>query len=634
MRRAYAFSLLLGALFGCVGTAFAIEETHFTVRLSEVQIAGEKSDDEFIELRNLSGESVSIGGWQLRRKTASGSESSIRVFPSDAAIPPGGFYLWANSKGAFASLADETSSSSALANNNAIGLYTHSGSDGVLVDSVAWGEGALFDDADTPRVDNPPKNQSLVYESGEWQATDAPTPENSRGQRPGPDEDVPDNSPEEASQGISISEIYPNPNKDEEEYIELSNGEVTDVSLAGWSLSDASKNGRYVFPAGASLPARGFLAIAKSAFKFALNNSNETITLRNPAGSIVDQVTYGKTKKGVSLNRIGAQLRGGTPTPGGPNFLNTLPESDEKVPGEGYEDIPVSFDARAEDEEDDDLKFSWDFGDGHKSRKAKTSHTYGKTGKYTVILRIDDGKDVVEEAFRITIKKFKAPELQLMALSPNPAGKDSENEWIQIRNDSEETVDLFGWSIASAAADKKPVNHPITESLRLREGETATLTRQHSKFSLNNKAGIVELRAPNKKKVRSVTYRSDAAIAENAIYRHEPGKGWEWVAAPAVLGAATEAVPPKALSEVLTDEMHALQESLQPFSGMRLAADPALKKDPGRILSYGGRFSLPRAIHLTPHAIQIVDAKKAEALPLPLHFLEDWNERLNALFLL
>ncbi len=134
--------------------------------------------------------------------------------------------------------------------------------------------------------------------------------------------------------------------------------------------------------------------------------------------------------------------------------------------------------------------------------------------------------------------------------------------------------------------------------------------------------------------MRSVTYRSEHAIVEDSIYRHDPGSGWEWATAPRVLGVATEAPPERTLEEVLAEEMRALQESLEPFSGPLLAEDPRLRKDPSVILSYRRTFSLPESIRYAPTLLQIVDKQEAPASRLPLHLIESWNERLNAFLLL
>ncbi len=93
------------------------------------------------------------------------------------------------------------------------------------------------------------------------------------------------------------------------EFIEIHNPDTAAVSLAGWALT---KGVDYVFPAGTSIPAGGYLVVAANptALRAAapalaasavvgpwrsgatLANKGETVTLANAAGTVVDQVDY------------------------------------------------------------------------------------------------------------------------------------------------------------------------------------------------------------------------------------------------------------------------------------------------------------------------------------------------------
>ncbi len=108
------------------------------VLISEVQLTGGpgKTANDFIELYNPTDSAIDISGWRLRKKTQSGSESSIRVFGSGKIIPVRGFFLWANSAEGFAvSLVADESSTATIAANNSIALLNNDG----IIDSAAWG---------------------------------------------------------------------------------------------------------------------------------------------------------------------------------------------------------------------------------------------------------------------------------------------------------------------------------------------------------------------------------------------------------------------------------------------------------------------------------------------------------------
>lgn len=106
-----------------------------------VQITGGvgKANNDFIKIHNPSGASLDVGDWKLRKRTQSGTESSIRVFPSGTSIPAGGYITWANSDGDFATIMNaELSSTQTLSANNSIALIDAAGA---AVDALAWGEG-------------------------------------------------------------------------------------------------------------------------------------------------------------------------------------------------------------------------------------------------------------------------------------------------------------------------------------------------------------------------------------------------------------------------------------------------------------------------------------------------------------
>jgi endonuclease/exonuclease/phosphatase family metal-dependent hydrolase len=103
---------------------------------------------------------------------------------------------------------------------------------------------------------------------------------------------------------LSISELMINPSfvDDEDgEYIELYNASSFAVDLSGWTISDNSSSLTF---GTRSVPANSYFVMARKAasiaklpavaltFPFALSNSGDSVTLRDPSGKIIDQVTY------------------------------------------------------------------------------------------------------------------------------------------------------------------------------------------------------------------------------------------------------------------------------------------------------------------------------------------------------
>ncbi len=110
------------------------------VLISEIQLTGGsgKTTNDFIELWNPTNSDIDISNWKLRKRTQSGTESSMGVFADATIIKSHGFFLWANSKDGFSSSigADLEYSSYSMADNNSLALEDK---DGNIIDSVAWG---------------------------------------------------------------------------------------------------------------------------------------------------------------------------------------------------------------------------------------------------------------------------------------------------------------------------------------------------------------------------------------------------------------------------------------------------------------------------------------------------------------
>jgi hypothetical protein len=532
--------LLFGiAVFLC--TIFYIPIAHSEVLpsiiISEIQVtggAGHTADD-FVELYNTSSASVNISNYRLRYKNSSGTENSLNKISADVCIAPHGYYLWANKDGAFASNADTKTGTNIASDYSLAFLVPESLGDTIIIDSVSWGSKSHpFDLSAFHFANNPSANESMIRNivTNNWLAdfSKTPTPTKSVDTScpvppPTPDP-IPDVTPPTTPSTIRINEIFPNPEakNDAGEFIELYNFGTEPVDISSWILRDASKTGKYVFPDKTIITASAYFVVSDQDFKLSLNNSNETISLFDKDNKLIDSAHYEKTKNGVSLNYTSAGWRGGTPTPGAPNQINNLPETSEKVPRKGYRGTPVIFNAKGKDPDGDTLKYVWNFGDGHKSYKEKTSHKYEENGVYTITLTTTDGSDDVTETFTLKIESYPHPKIRITSFVPNPAGKDTDNEWMMLENRGKKTVNLKGFSIATGW--KNIVNHPIREDFIIKSGQEIKLTRANSLFTLPNQKGKVELHAPDGKVLQKIKYKLKESAAEDAVYRKKKGERW------------------------------------------------------------------------------------------------------------
>ncbi|WP_437568322.1 lamin tail domain-containing protein [Sorangium sp. So ce542] len=129
---------------------------------------------------------------------------------------------------------------------------------------------------------------------------------------------------------VIINEVLANePGSDPDgEFVEIINVGTATASIGGWKLADSTGT-RHTFPAGASLaPSTAVVvygdvsaasagvigAVGASTGALGLNNSSDTVTLRNAAGAAVSSVSYTSAlsdQDGVSMNRS-TDLNGST----------------------------------------------------------------------------------------------------------------------------------------------------------------------------------------------------------------------------------------------------------------------------------------------------------------------------------
>lgn len=597
--------------------------------LSEIQVAGASANDEYVELWNPSDTSISLSGWSLRKKTKSDTTTkglSVKTFSAGDSLAAHGYFLWTNTKSIFTDFAD-TTTTAGLADDTSLALYDQ---DGVQIDALTWGSShvAPFVPA---AFSNPTKDTCFVRDESSlvWRLETVCSPSNSHGETwplkpPAPKVAGPET--------IRINEVFPNPDTkgDLGEYIELFNYGNATVDLSGWIIHDATKTGKYTFPNGVALASQAFLVITDQEFTFSLNNSNETLTLSDGAGTILQSVSYVKTKESISLNLVGDVLRGAKePTPGALNSENTEPTTRERVPKKGYRGFTIEFRARGSDNDGDHLKYTWDFGDKHKSYKEKTTHKYLETGKYTVLLTTDDGIDTVTETFEITIQKYEPPKLRIIALVPNPEGKDTLGEWIEIENREKKTVNLKGFSIATGTKSKKLTNHPIREDLTLPAKSKLKITRENSLFTLGNQKGYVELRAPDGKSISKLKYTFEKGLADNVILKKEKGKKL----APEVPEAAIETQPEEILSNTPENPLETSNIAPEIQSQEVILENPDIlietsETPDGIVLGASTDIPSNQIQNNTNH-----ENSWPNFLALFSNWLEHLNEKLNSLFL-
>lgn len=393
------------------------------VVINEVAWMGtaESANNEWLELKNNTEAVVELSGWTL--KAADG----VPAINLAGVIPAGGYFLLERT-------GDETVPG-ITADQIYTGALSNSGETLELRDAA----NNLIDKVDAsngwPAGDNELKltMERKVNEAG-WQSSASaggtPKAANSGGSptspQPSPSEGEggetqgggetinlrSDSNEDEAKTKVSdiiISEILPNPVGVDEpgEFIELYNKGRPAVNLAGWKLKNKTATFEFKDSATSTIEGGGYLVLWRPASGLALSNLEDSLSLFSPDKiRALAAVKYKKAPEGQSYAR---DAGGGWQwtklvTPGEKNEINHPPLVEIGFPELIKVGQPVIFDASdIVDEDGDELKFSWDFGDGLTNQLKNPEHTFFKSGSYKIKLVVDDGKEQASKTETIKI---------------------------------------------------------------------------------------------------------------------------------------------------------------------------------------------------------------------------------------
>jgi len=259
---------------------------NLSVVINEIAWMGteESHSNEWMELYNNTSNNISIEGWKITTK-------SIEI-PLSGEIPAKGFFLLERT--------DDETVPGKKADLIYTGALNNKGEYLILVNS----DGEILDEIDC---------------SFGWFAGDNKTKQAMRRRNP----NLPGNDPQswQVSQeevlnsstqeiyplNIYINEILPSPEGPdaENEWIEIKNHNNFKVDLSEWQIKDGvGKIKVFVFPKKSFIESNGFLVLFRPESKVTLNNNGDSVTLLNPNGKTIDSVSFEKSLRGQSFNRL------------------------------------------------------------------------------------------------------------------------------------------------------------------------------------------------------------------------------------------------------------------------------------------------------------------------------------------
>lgn len=125
----------------------------------EVQIAGDQANHDYVRIYNDLDREIDVSGYRLRKKSSTGKDYSLRLFPKGTLIGPQDYLTWANSQEGFAEkLEADLSSAATLSVNNSIALISP---EGEVISALAWGQGNNQYQEGRLRLPNPEPHQQI-----------------------------------------------------------------------------------------------------------------------------------------------------------------------------------------------------------------------------------------------------------------------------------------------------------------------------------------------------------------------------------------------------------------------------------------------------------------------------------------
>jgi hypothetical protein len=396
---------------------------------------GTDGDHEWIELYNASGVDVDVSGWELQG--GSSSYSSFGFFPEGTILIAGSYYLVGDvlvetDLGMVPDAVLSMSLGNASSNADAVRLLDCTEQ---VMDTVVYGNTLNPSDPWVDDLGNVPTSFAPKPSSGQ---STARSPNGSDSNDSGVDFVIQDPSPKEendlvadgicdATLGVVINEFMADPagTDGDHEWVELYNGSGVDVDVSGWTLQGGSSSYSSfgTLPEGLTLLAGSYLLIGDELVEsdlgmvpdvlmdISLGNASsnaDAIQLVDCIEQVIDTVIYGDV-----LNESDPWV----------DDLGNVPTSFAPKPSSGQSTVRSP---NGVDSNDSGI----DFVIQSPSPNAENIASSGEEGEITC-----------DATFGVVINEFVA----------DPAGSDTDREWIELYNGSGVDVDISGWELQGGA---------------------------------------------------------------------------------------------------------------------------------------------------------------------------------------
>ncbi len=335
---------------------------------------------------------------------------------------------------------------------------------------------------------------------------------------------------------MELESIYPNPLQDEIEWIALYNPNNESVDLSHYTLEDGTA---HPWTLTGNIESKTRLEI--TGFPFQLNNGEDTVILRSSDGTLLDQIHYTSTQAGIAIENgasdvilTAEETSAETPTDL-PEFSEALPDPEGSDTTEEWielynpHDHSIILDGLLLDDQAGGSK-------PHALSGNMASHEYKVLSITESKLTLNNSTDAVrlldleekilwevpyedsEEAMGYAkigdhyewtslitpgapnqssaigennLDGDLSEDMEITEVFPDPEGADQNDEWIEITNGGEETVNLGNWTVDDGPDGSDAYVFP--DDTMIEAGQTIVLYRGDSHLALNNSSEAVVL---------------------------------------------------------------------------------------------------------------------------------------------
>ncbi|MCK5416271.1 lamin tail domain-containing protein [Candidatus Parcubacteria bacterium] len=517
------------------------------------------SNDEWIELKNLTNENIDLTGWRIEAYDGSPSVNLEGIISGN-----GYFLLERSNDDSVTGVDADLIYIGALGNSGEVLdlfdsddnlIYTLDSSEGWQAGcneekyTMEFFEGSWQNSVEiggSPRSKNVKNESEFIDEeiSNEAVASSSSVQVNEESETTTSSNSSPTKLSANGRTGlIIISEIFPNPigADNNGEFIELQNIGKRSIDLYRWRIGNNCGQD-YIFKEKTIIGAGKFFILKRSRINLALNNKGDSIKLYKPLKEkFYKKIDYKNAEIGASysFDKISEEwIWSEIITPGEENEIKII-DLPPIVDFEYLEIIKVGekviFDGSDSiDPNGKRLNFLWNLGDGVEIPFSYVEHVYNLPGKYLVKLIVSDGNfeikkeveikvvDDIDDIQILEVINIGNAEVVISELLPNPEGLDSTGEWIEVYNSGEEVVNLNNWKIDDGEGGSAP--YEFINDVYLDPGEFYIIDRNESGIALNNSVDSVRLFNGMEKIVDDVEYKD---VKEGYSYS-KIGDAWEW----------------------------------------------------------------------------------------------------------